>query len=133
MHIAIFNYNRLTKLFYDARSRLNRLKRGVEKAATRAGYTRRKGGITAMREELVDNKDQVEHRNKRRARRLAAFTEKRNAIVKKKNYADDVVRRPPPRRRKIVHIDDVEDQGNESANAIKILAEYDFKLKSIFK
>ena len=53
-------------MFYDARSRLNRLKRGIERAAARAGYTRRKGGITAMREELVDNKDQVEHRNARR-------------------------------------------------------------------
>jgi len=121
------------EMFYDARSRLNRLKRGIERAAARAGYTRRKGGITAMREELVDNKDQVEHRNARRARRLAVFTEKRGAIVMKKNYADDVVMRPPPRRRKIVHVDDVEDQGNESANAVKILAEYDFKLKSIFK
>ena len=27
-----------------------------------------------------------------------------------------------------MHVDDVEDQGNESAHAIKILAEYDFKL-----
>ena len=27
-------------------------------------------------------------------------------------------------------VDDVEDQGNESAYAIKILAEYDFKLKT---
>ena len=121
------------ELFYDARSRLNRLRRGIEKAAARAGYTRRKGGISALREELVDNKDQVEHRNARRARRLAAFTETRNGIVKVKNYADDVVRKPPPRRRQIVHVDDVEDQGNESAYAIKILAEYDFKLKNIFK
>jgi hypothetical protein len=119
--------------FYDARSRLNRLKRGIEQAAARSGYTRRKGGVVSMREELADDKDQVEQRNDRRAKRKAVYDDERLSIVKVKNYADAVVQSPPPRRRQIVHVDDLDDDGNETAFAIKELSDYDFNLKTIFK
>ena len=145
MHDSIVNFHKTEydivglverdkrEFFYDARSQMNRIKRGIESAAARAGYTRRKGGVNAMREELVDNKDQVEQRTERRNRRKQVYDDERLAIVKVKNLADQVVQSPPPRRRQIVHVDDLEERGNETASAIRQLSDYDFNLKTIFK